>query len=196
MIDGSNLIGALYRAELGYPALDPWIAMLRCSDQLSYARFYGAPPPRDPWQKRWHSFVAANRHVVGLDFFEGYRHATTGEEKAIDAALVTDLMYGIIANHFDRVVVMGGDGDYAYALKLASGLTDVSVHVLGPIPKGLTYARLRVTRVIPEELVERGICDSRTGRAVPVAHRAPREAKPAVILRGSSAVPNRHARRS
>ncbi|HEY6235522.1 MAG TPA: hypothetical protein VIW69_10510 [Candidatus Elarobacter sp.] len=82
MIDGSNFIGSLYPANLGYPALAPLIAYLVGSDDLSYARFYGAPPRRQPWEHRWRMFVAANRHVSGLDFFEGYRHASNGEEKA------------------------------------------------------------------------------------------------------------------
>jgi hypothetical protein len=112
LIDGSNLIGSLDRAELGYPALQPLIEYLRESDDLSYARFYGAPPIRQPWRGRWRAFIAANRHVEGLDFFAGYRHASDGREKAVDVALATDLLYGIIANHFDRVVVIGGDGDH------------------------------------------------------------------------------------
>jgi len=129
LIDGSNFIGSLYRADLGYPALAPLIADLAGADDLSYARFYGAPPPREPWRNRWHMFVAANRHVRGLDFFQGYRHASTAEEKAVDVALATDLLYGRIANHFDRVAVIGGDGDYVYALKIAKtvGFQDLDV---------------------------------------------------------------------
>ena len=52
LIDGGNFIGSLYRADLGYPALGPLIAYLAGADDLSYARFYGAPPTRQPWKER------------------------------------------------------------------------------------------------------------------------------------------------
>jgi len=188
LIDGSNFIGSLYRADLGYPALKPLIAYLARTDALSYARFYGAPPPREPWRLRWRTFVAANRHVHGLDFFQGYRHASSGQEKAIDVALVTDLLYGKIANHFDRVAVIGADGDYVYALKVARTVVSVRVHLMGSASTGFAKARVPFTILERAELIERGICDPRAGSPVPAAHRAPAESAPeAVILRGSSA---------
>ena len=188
LIDGSNFIGSLYRADLGYPALAPLIAYLAESDDLSYARFYGAPPPRDPWRFRWRAFVAANRHVRGLDFFQGYRHASTGEEKAIDVALATDLLYGKIANHFDRVAIIGGDGDYVYALKVAATVVRLHVYLLGSSSKGIAHAHIPFTVFQRSDLIAGGICDPQAGSAVPAAHRAPAECNTdAVILRGSSA---------
>jgi NYN domain len=190
LIDGSNLIGSLYRADIGYPALLPLIDQLRGNDDLSYARFYGAPPVMDPWMARWKAFVSANRHVRGLDFFQGYRHARTGEEKAIDVALVTDLLYGKIANHFDRAVFVGADGDHVYALKVAKTVIDVCVYAVGAEAKGFAHARIPFTVIAPQDLVAHGICDVGAGAPVPLAHRAPRAAqKEAAILRGSSAAP-------
>ena len=188
LIDGSNFIGSLYRADLGYPALAPLITFFAGRDALSYARFYGAPPPREPWRRRWQAFVAANRHIRGLDFFQGYRHASSGEEKAIDVALATDLLYGKIANHFDRVSVIGGDGDYVYALKLARTVISVRVYLIGSASKALSRARVPFTVLQPAELIQRGICNPPAGSPVPSAHRAPAECTmEAVILYGSSA---------
>jgi hypothetical protein len=190
LIDGSNFIGSLYRADLGYPALEPLIAYLAGSDDLSYARFYGAPPPREPWRARWHTFVAANRHVDGLDFFQGYRHASTGEEKAIDVAVATDLLYGKIANHFDRVAVIGSDGDYVYALKVAKSVLRLRLYLLGSSSKGFANARIPFTVLQRADLIARGICDPQAGSPVPIAHGAPvRCVRKAVVLRGSNASP-------
>ncbi len=60
----------------------------------------------------------ANRHVVGLEFFQGYR-TPDREEKVIDVALGVDLIAGIAENRFDRVDIVGGDGDHLYPIKLA-----------------------------------------------------------------------------
>jgi hypothetical protein len=191
LIDGSNFIGSLYRADLGYPALAPLIAYLAGDDDLSYARFYGAPPRRQPWEYRWRSFVAANRHVEGLEFFEGYRHASTGEEKAVDVALATDLLYGRIANHFDRVAVIGEDGDHVYALKVAKTVVRLRVYLIGSFSRGLAGAHVPFTVLAPFELIERGICDPGAGAPVPIAHRAPSGSPTkAVTLRGSRALPS------
>jgi hypothetical protein len=187
LIDGSNFIGSLYRAHLGYPALAPLIAYLADGDDLSYARFYGAPPTRQPWKERWQMFVAANRHVRGLDFFQGYRHASNGEEKAIDVALATDLLYGKIANHFDRVAVIGEDGDHVYALKVAKTVVSLRVYLIGSTSRGLANARVPFTVIQPTELIARGICDPHAGLPVPMAHCAPPGSlKTALILRGST----------
>jgi len=90
-------------------------------------------------------FVAANRHVNGLDFFQGYRHASNGEEKAIDVALATDLLYGRIADHFDRVAVIGEDGDHVYALKVARTVISLRVYLVGSFSRGLADARVPFT---------------------------------------------------
>jgi hypothetical protein len=188
LIDGSNFIGSLYRADLGYPALAPLIQYLAGRDVLSYARFYGSPPPREPWRSRWHMFIAANRHVPGVDFFQGYRHASTGEEKGVDVALATDLLYGKIANHFDRVAVIGADGDYVYALKVARTVVAIRVYLIRSASTALAKARVPFTVLERSEFIDRGICNARVASPVPAAHRAPAEARAeAVILRGSSA---------
>ena len=88
LIDGSNVIGALGRAALGYPALEPLLALVVQSDDLVAARFYGNPPPTEPWAGRWKSFMSANRHLAALDWFQGYRQRLTREEKAVDVAIV------------------------------------------------------------------------------------------------------------
>ena len=191
LIDGSNFIGSLYRADLGYPALGPLIAYLVGADNLSYARFYGAPPPREPWRNRWHTFVAANRQVNGLDFFQGYRHASTGEEKAVDVALASDLLYGKIADHFDRVAVIGGDGDHVYALKVAKTVVRLHVYLIEHATKGLANARIPYTVIDPMRLIACGICNPQAGSPVPAAHCAPSNTTAeAVILRGSSGSPS------
>jgi hypothetical protein len=60
----------------------------------------------------------ANRHIIGLEFFQGYR-SRNREEKVIDVALGVDLIDGIAQNRFDRVAIVGGDGDHLYPIKLA-----------------------------------------------------------------------------
>jgi hypothetical protein len=190
LIDGSNFVASLYRADLGYPALTPLVELLRGSHVLSYARFYGAPPPREPWAGRWKAFVSANRHVPGLDFFQGYRHARTGDEKGIDVALAVDLLYGKLANHFDRAAVISGDGDLVYAFKVAKTVLGLRVYLLETGAKGLARARIPYTVVRPEELVGYGICDRSAGAPVPARHAAPPGSPVlAPLLRGSSATP-------
>jgi hypothetical protein len=49
LIDGSNVIGAMGRAGLGYPALEPLLARVAHGDDLISARFYGNPSPTEPW---------------------------------------------------------------------------------------------------------------------------------------------------
>ena len=100
LIDGSNFLAQLEDCDLGYPALKPLIARLQGSDELAYARFYGAPPQMREYQARWQAFRDANRHILGLDWFQGYRNID-GQEKAIDVALAVDLIYGCKTNHFD-----------------------------------------------------------------------------------------------
>ena len=67
LIDGSNFLAELDRCGLGYPALRPLISWIQGADALVYARFYSAPQLVEPFQSRWQSFRAANRHIVGGD---------------------------------------------------------------------------------------------------------------------------------
>ena len=99
LIDGSNVLAQLDRCGLGYPALAPLIAWIQGNDALVYARFYSAPQLVEPYQARWQTFRAANRHICGLDFFQGYRDAGN-REKVIDVALAVDLIYGGANDHF------------------------------------------------------------------------------------------------
>jgi hypothetical protein len=80
LIDGSNFLAQLDRCGLGYPALAPLISWIRGTDELVYARFYSAPQLLEPFQSRWQAFRAANRHVAGLDFFQGYRDKQNREK--------------------------------------------------------------------------------------------------------------------
>jgi hypothetical protein len=111
LVDGSNLLGALGRADLGYPALAPLLEAIRDSDQVVTVRFYGAPPPQPVWRARFQQFLDANRHL-DMEFFLGYRSQRTGEEKAIDVALAIDLLDGAHRGAFDRAAIVGGDGDH------------------------------------------------------------------------------------
>ena len=173
LIDGSNFIASLYRAKVGYPALGVLFDLLRGTDEVTLGRFYGAPPMREPWAGRWKSFVSANRHLARLEFFQGYRHKSTDEEKVIDVALATDLLYGHSANMFDRAVVVGGDGDHIYALKAARKFLPIRVFLLDPHTRGLAAARIPYTLLNAADLVRYGICDPGEGAPVPAAHRAP-----------------------
>jgi hypothetical protein len=68
LVDGSNLISSLARADLAYPALGPLLAKLSGSDQIVFAHFYGAPPPTEPWKSKFQAMQRANRHIDGLEF--------------------------------------------------------------------------------------------------------------------------------
>jgi len=175
LIDGSNLLGALGRAGLGYPGLGPLVEVLRGSDQLVLARFYAAPPPEEPWKGRFLAMQRANRHINGLEFFQGYR-TPKREEKVIDVALAVDLIAGICEDRFDRVNVVGGDGDHLYAIKLAherirSGLR---VH-LAPSQRlnALGQARIPFTAWSAQQFIDAGIVDRGNDAPVPAAATAP-----------------------
>jgi uncharacterized LabA/DUF88 family protein len=175
LIDGSNLLAQLDRCGLGYPALAPLISWICAGDELVYARFYSAPQLIEPFQSRWQAFRAANRHIVGLDFFQGYRDAEN-REKAIDVALAVDLIYGCANNHFDRAVVVGGDADHHYAVKIARSMRRaVKVWLMpGQPSSNLASEKIAFCRVTVEDLVSRGIADRRAQANVPTLHRAPK----------------------
>jgi len=172
-IDGSNLLGALGRADLGYPALAPLLEAICEGDDLVAACFYGAPPLNPIWQARFQRFLDANRHL-DLDFFLGYRSKRTGEEKAIDVALAVDLLDGAHRSAFDRAAVIGGDGDHTYALHVARRVMPVRVHLMPGQPwGGLARARIAYRQWSDTELVAAGICDREAFAPVPSLYAAP-----------------------
>jgi hypothetical protein len=189
-IDGSNMLGALYRNNLGYPALAPLLEALKGEDELSFARFYAAPPSAQPYRGRFEAFRAANRHLTGLTFFQGYRNKR-GEEKAIDVALAVDLVDGCAKRLFDRAAVIAGDGDHTYALVVAKNYLQQSLRVflLPGQPHGmLAAAHISYTQWSLTDLVQLGIAEEPAGTSVPFAHAAPSHAKDvATILTGALA---------
>lgn len=174
LIDGSDFLAQLDGCGLGYPALAPLISWIRGPDELVYARFYSAPQLVEPFASRWKAFRSANRHVVGLDFFQGYRDRNN-REKVIDVALAVDLIYGCANNHFDRVAIVGGDSDHHYAVKIARAMRRrVKVWLLPQQPSGnLAAERLPYVHMSVFELVARGIADRGAQAPVPHHHRAP-----------------------
>lgn len=174
-IDGSNLIAALDRAGLGYPALAPLIEEIRQKDELVLARFYACPPPKEPWKSRFLAMQHANRHIKGLEFFQGYRNAA-GHEKVVDVALAVDLIYGVSHNCFDRADIIGGDGDHLYAIKIAHATlgNHLRVHLApGQYLSELGKERIPFTRWTEEKYVQAGIVDRGQGIPVPLAASAP-----------------------
>jgi hypothetical protein len=187
-IDGSNFLGALSRANLGYPALAPLLEDLVRNDTLAFARFYAAPPPTQPYRGRFEAFRAANRHLPGLTFFQGYRNKR-GEEKAIDVALAVDLVDGCAKRLFDRAAVIAGDGDHTYALLITKRYLQQSlrVYLLPGQPHGmLAAAHIPFTQWSRDNLMQLGIAEEPTGASVPSAHTAPPHAQDvATILTGA-----------
>ncbi|MDB5071394.1 MAG: hypothetical protein JWM87_2505 [Candidatus Eremiobacteraeota bacterium] len=178
LIDGSNLLGALARAGLGYPALGPLIELLRGKDDLVFARFYAAPPPEEPWKGWFLAMQRANRHIEGLEFFQGYR-TPDRKEKVIDVALAVDLIEGIFENRFDRADVFGGDGDHLYALKVAHEEQRARIRVhLAPGQRlyAVGKARIPFTMWSAQQFVNAGIVARRAHAPVPRAGAAPRSA--------------------
>jgi len=174
LIDGSNLLGALGRLDLGYPALRPLLTRVVGPDHLTFARFYGNPSPTEPWSRRWKAFVAANRHVERLDWFQGYRQKATRLEKAIDVAVAADLFDAHLSNRADKAVVLGGDGDHLYALKLASKYFPIRAFVVESQPtRMLARMRLRFTVLTRIELLALGIAQHGIGSPTVSAHAAP-----------------------
>jgi len=174
LIDGSNLISSLARAGLGYPALTPLLCQLSGSDQLVFARFYASPPPKEPWKSRFQAMQRANRHVPGLEFFQGYRSAN-GQEKVIDVAMGVDLISGVDSGAFERVVVVGGDGDHLYPVKLAHAKLGNALRVhLAPGQRldALGRARIPFTTWTVGDCVSAGIADLGAYAPVPSAFTA------------------------
>ena len=174
LIDGSNFLAELDRCDLGYPALAPLISWIKGTAELTYARFYSAPQLFEPFHSRWQAFRAANRHVAGLDFFQGYRDKQN-REKVIDVALAVDLIYGCAHNHFDRVAIVGGDADHHYALKVARSMRRlIKVWLMpGQHSSNLASERIAFYQMSVNDLVSRGIVDRGAQAGVPAAHRAP-----------------------
>jgi len=134
-----------------------------------------APPPEEPWKERFLAMQRANRHVVGLEFFQGYR-TPDREEKVIDVALGVDLIAGIAENRFDRVDIVGGDGDHLYPIKLAHDKIGGRLRVhLAPGQRlyALGQARIPFTAWSAEQFIGAGIVDPGTGTPVPAAATAP-----------------------
>lgn len=174
LIDGSNIIGALGRAGLGYPALQPLLRHVLRNDDLVSARFYGNPPPTEPWAGRWKSFASANRHVAGLDWFQGYRQKITREEKAVDVAIAADLFHARITGSADKAVLIGGDGDHLYALQIAKELMPIHVYVIETQPtKLLAQMKIAFTVLHAADIIAARICDRQSGAPVPPEFAAP-----------------------
>jgi uncharacterized LabA/DUF88 family protein len=174
LIDGSNFLAQLDRCRLGYPVLAPLISWIRDTDQFVYARFYSAPQDLEPFRSRWQRFRSANRHITGLDFFQGYRDRQN-REKVIDVALAVDLIYGCANNHFDHVALVGGDADHHYAVKIARAMRRrVKVWLMPSQPsENLAAERIPYRRMSVHDLVSRGIADRGAQTAVPADHHAP-----------------------
>jgi uncharacterized LabA/DUF88 family protein len=174
LIDGSNFLAELDRCGLSYPALGPLISWIQGTDELVYARFYSAPQLLEPFQSRWQAFRAANRHIAGLDFFQGYRDKAN-REKVIDVALAVDLIYGCAYDHFDRVAIVGGDADHHYAVKVARSMRKfVRVWLMPAQPSSnLALEKIAYYRMSAPDLLSRGIADRGAQAGVPAAHRAP-----------------------
>lgn len=190
-IDGSNFLSQLDVCDLGYPALKPLIDFLRGKDELVSACFYSAPQLIQPFKSNWEAFRSANRHVEKLSFFMGYRNKDNGE-KAIDVALAVDLVHACTLKTFDRGVVVGGDGDHIYALKVAKSICpNMHVWMMPTQPStALRKAGFIVRNFEVGDLIRLGVCDRGRQRGVPAAHRAPAGA-PDVTLRFSGAFGNR-----
>jgi uncharacterized LabA/DUF88 family protein len=187
LIDGSNFLAQLDGCDLGYPALSPLITRLLRGGDLSFARFYGAPPVHSEYDRRWQAFRAANRHVEGLDWFLGFRNAD-GKEKAVDVALAVDLVYGCKTDHFDVAVVIGGDGDHAYAFKVARECRrGLFVYLMPGQPSSL-LAELKVPfrHFSVDDLLAWGVCERGKQSGVPMAAKAP-PGHPDITLRLSGA---------
>jgi hypothetical protein len=134
LIGGSNVIGALGRTGLGYPALGPLLASVVQNDDLVSARFYGNPPPSEPWAGRCKALMSANRHVARLDWFQGYREKHTREETAVDVAIVTDLFHAHITGRAEKAIIIGGDGDHLHAFHVARAHIPLRVYVVETQP--------------------------------------------------------------
>ncbi|MDB5071065.1 MAG: hypothetical protein JWM87_2176 [Candidatus Eremiobacteraeota bacterium] len=174
LMDGSNIIGAMGRAGLGYPALEPLLRCVVQDDHLVAARFYGNPPPTEPWAGRWKAFMSANRQVSGLDWFQGYRQKVTREEKAVDVAIVADLFHAHITGKAEKAIIIGGDGDHLYALQIAQRCIPIHVCLIETQPtKLLAQMKIPFTVLIADDIVSAGICDRPIGARVPSAFIAP-----------------------
>lgn len=118
--------------------------------------------------------MSANRHVSGLDWFQGYRQKHTREEKAVDVAIVTDLFHAHIAGMADKAIVIGGDGDHLYRLQVARGCIPLHVYAIETQPtKMLASMKIPFTVLTASEIVAAGICDRPEGARVPAAFAAP-----------------------
>ena len=116
----------------------------------------------------------ANRHLTGLEFFQGYR-TLNREEKVVDVALGVDLISGVLTGSFERIAVVGGDGDYLYPIKLAHAKIGKRIRVhLAPGQRldALGRAGIPYTAWTREDYVSNGIADVGAYAPVPLPSRA------------------------
>jgi len=168
------LVGALGRADLGYPALGPLLEILR--DKIS-----SSPPGftlhRRPTNHGKAAFSRCNGQIgtsPALSFFKATE--PDREEKVIDVALGVDLIIGIAEDRFDRV---GGDGDHLYPIKLAHEKIGGRLRVhLAPGQRlyALGQARIPFTAWSAQQFLDAGIVDAGRSAPVPVAAAAPSSA--------------------
>lgn len=172
-IDGSNFLSQLDECGLSYPALSPLLTFLKGKDDLVSACFYSAPQIIQPFKGKWEAFRSANRHVEGLSFFMGYRNNDNGE-KVIDVALAVDLIHSAMKKEFGRAVVVGGDGDHIYALKVAKSIcANIHVWMMPNQPSSaLRKAGFVVRNFEVRELLNLGVCERGAQGGVPLAHKA------------------------
>ena len=104
----------------------------------------------------------------------GFRNAE-GKEKAIDVALAVDLILGCSLKHFDRAIVIGGDGDHTYAFKIARDLgMNLCVYLMpNQIANDLKHLRITSRYLEVRDLLTWEVCERGVQAGVPLRHKAP-----------------------
>jgi uncharacterized LabA/DUF88 family protein len=65
-------------------------------------------------------FYREAKRQKNLIFFKGYRSPTSGKEKGVDVHLAVDIVKDAFLNNFREIVILTGDADLVYPMKIAN----------------------------------------------------------------------------
>lgn len=84
----------------------------------TYLRLDSSRPTADQLRARAHvEFLNNLRGLPGLTFHKGY-YSSFGKEKGVDVQLAVDMVLGSYNNAFDQAVIMTGDDDFIYPVRV------------------------------------------------------------------------------
>lgn len=152
-VDGTNLFAGQYDL-FGPRKIALFGAILndiRTQYKVGKVFFYASYTPRKPKRRPLIFFASEQlfyhnvRKVKGVIFYKGDRSPTSGKEKGVDVHLALDMVKDAFLSRYDEAVIMSGDADLVYAVKIVRELFHKPVHSIflpNRFSLGLAYGTL------------------------------------------------------